>query len=62
MLARSWSDKKKKSPTQLGLNISPKLSALTAPSSTKYVLAMVGLPARGKSYIVKVNICYHSVH
>lgn len=30
------------------------LAALTSPSDSKYVLAMVGLPARGKSYIVKM--------
>lgn len=34
------------------------LAALTPPSNIKYVLAMVGLPARGKSYIVKMIMRY----
>lgn len=34
------------------------LAALTPPSNAKYVLAMVGLPARGKSYIVKMIMRY----
>lgn len=36
-----------------------RLAALTVPSkNNKYVLAMVGLPARGKSYIVQMIIRY----
>ena len=34
------------------------LAALVAPSNNKYVLAMVGLPARGKSYLVKMIMRY----
>lgn len=34
------------------------LAALVAPGSYKYVLAMVGLPARGKSYLVKMILRY----
>lgn len=71
MLNRKWSERKVSASTKQSRgrqelrkrppvnNSSPtRLAALTPPSNAKYVLAMVGLPARGKSYIVKMIMRY----
>lgn len=65
MLNQSWAEKAQKRKVA-GLHVeklrksssATRLAALTPPSKTKYVLAMVGLPARGKSYIVKMIMRY----
>ena len=59
MLNKRWSEKKKsKRPELRRPSSSQSVAALTPPSNSKYVLAMVGLPARGKSYIVKMIMRY----
>mmetsp|Transcript_11009 Transcript_11009/g.14318 ORF Transcript_11009/g.14318 Transcript_11009/m.14318 type:complete len:573 (+) Transcript_11009:54-1772(+) len=59
MLVRSWSrNKLNQTKKDLRMSIAPKMAALTPPSNHKYVLAMVGLPARGKSFIVKMIMRY----
>eukprot|EP00614_Pseudopedinella_elastica_P000341 CAMPEP_0172605826 /NCGR_PEP_ID=MMETSP1068-20121228/26025_1 /TAXON_ID=35684 /ORGANISM="Pseudopedinella elastica, Strain CCMP716" /LENGTH=576 /DNA_ID=CAMNT_0013408337 /DNA_START=68 /DNA_END=1798 /DNA_ORIENTATION=+ len=64
MLNKSWGEKKAKSRAvrsnlarRGSLGSATKLAALTT-GNTKYILAMVGLPARGKSYIVKMVTRY----
>lgn len=58
MLVRSWSSKKAVAKPEQQDQVTVKLAALTPPSNLKYVLAMVGLPARGKSFIVKMMMRY----
>mmetsp|Transcript_59783 Transcript_59783/g.117269 ORF Transcript_59783/g.117269 Transcript_59783/m.117269 type:complete len:560 (+) Transcript_59783:96-1775(+) len=68
LLNQSWLEKARSrkaagveplSATRNGSSSGTRLAALTTPpSKTKYVLAMVGLPARGKSYIVKMILRY----